>query len=114
MSSHETKAAPGASSVVGTRVLVVDDSEANRRFAAFAAQKLGCATAFACDGDEVVAAVTAAGAAGAPFDIVLMDLVMVRACTAGWHARYCLNVAAAGTSFHYTPQGVPPMPCCVC
>ena len=43
------------------------------------ARRLGCASATASDGDEVVGAVAAAHAAGAAFDVVLMDLVMVRA-----------------------------------
>jgi CheY-like chemotaxis protein len=66
------------SRVLGARVLVVDDSEANRRFAGFIARKLGCAVTAVGDGDEVVGAVDAAAAAAAPFDVVLMDLVMVR------------------------------------
>jgi CheY-like chemotaxis protein len=70
---------PALGSVAGARVLVVDDSEANRRFASFAARKLGCTVTTACDGDEVVAAVASAAAAGTPYDVVLMDLVMVRA-----------------------------------
>ncbi len=68
------------SSVVGgARVLVVDDSEANRRFAAFVVKKLGCAVTSATDGDEVELAVAAAEDAGEPFHLILMDLVMVRA-----------------------------------
>ena len=66
--------------------------QANRRFAAFVLKKLGCTVATATDGDEVVTAVAAAAAAGAPYDLVLMDLVMVRArlyvCARwGWIAR---------------------------
>ena len=62
----------------GARVLVVDDSEANRRFACFLLRRLGCAAKAVADGDEVLPTVAAAAAAGAPFDVVLMDLVMVR------------------------------------
>jgi hypothetical protein len=82
-------ATPVASRVAGTRMLVVDDSEANRRFAAFIARKLGCAVTAVGDGDEVVAAVAAAAAAGAPYDIVFMDLVMVRCQGAEASAAIC-------------------------
>ena len=41
-------------------------------------RRLGCEADSVDDGDEVIAAVTAAAAAGAPYDIVLMDMVMVR------------------------------------
>jgi CheY-like chemotaxis protein len=68
--------------VAGAKVLVADDSEANRRFACFLVNRLGCVATAVTDGDEVVPAVTAADAAGAPFDVVLMDLVMVRNATA--------------------------------
>lgn len=64
--------------VAGARVLVVDDSEANRRFAAFVLRRLGCTVTTVADGDEVERTVTAAEASGEPYDAVLMDLVMVR------------------------------------
>ena len=70
-------AEPG-SSVAGTRVLVVDDSPANLRFAAFTLRRLGCVVETAADGDEVVAAVAAAAAAGAPSDVCVMDFYMAR------------------------------------
>jgi CheY-like chemotaxis protein len=74
--------------VAGARVLIVDDSEANRRFAAFVVKKLGCTVLAVTDGDEVVAALRAADSAGEPIDVVLMDLVMVRARACGWaHVR---------------------------
>ncbi len=60
-------------------MLIVDDSEANRRFGGFVARRLGCIFASVSDGDEVTEAVMAAAEAGTPYDIVLMDLVMVRA-----------------------------------
>ena len=63
--------------VAAARLLVADDSEANRRFAAFIGRKLGCTVGAVGDGDEVVGAVTTAAAAGAPYDLVMMDLVMV-------------------------------------
>ena len=85
LKGHRARASTGvlraaATLVLGARLLVVDDSEANRRFAAFIARKLGCADTG--DGDEVVAAVSAATTAAAPFDIVLMDLVIVRSACA--------------------------------
>ncbi len=64
--------------LAGTRVLVVDDSPANLRFAVFVLRRLGCAVDTATDGDEVVAAAATAVAAGAPFDVCVMDLYMVR------------------------------------
>jgi CheY-like chemotaxis protein len=70
--------AAAAGGLSGTRVLVVDDSPANLRFAVFLLKRLGCATATATDGDEVVAAATAAAAAGAPFDVCVMDMYMQR------------------------------------
>ena len=63
----------------GVHVLIVDDSEANRRFASFVCKKLGCSVTAVADGDEVVAALRSAEAAGEVIDVVLMDLVMVRA-----------------------------------
>jgi hypothetical protein len=71
--------APISGAVAGAHVLVVDDSEANRRFAGFVLRKLGCVVAVVTDGDEVVHAVNAAAAGGSPYDLVLVDLVMVSA-----------------------------------
>jgi CheY-like chemotaxis protein len=62
----------------GTRVLAVDDSPANLRFMVFVLKRLGCIVATCSDGDQVVAALGAAAAAGAPYDVVVMDLYMVR------------------------------------
>ena len=75
--------------LAGARVLVVDDSEANRRFACFLVKRLGCAATAVTDGDEAVPTVAAAAAAGAPFDVVLMDLVMV--------CRACVKSTSVGT-----------------
>jgi CheY-like chemotaxis protein len=73
---------PPQGDFAGARVLVVDDSEANRRFAGFLLRRLGCVVAAVSDGDEVELAVASADESGEPFDVVLMDLVMVR-----WGAR---------------------------
>ena len=54
-------------------LLIVDDSEPNRRINARHARVLGCTATLACDGDEVPAA-----AAAEAFDAVLMDVHMVR------------------------------------
>ncbi len=62
----------------GVRVLAVDDSPANLRFAAYMLRRLGAAVTTASDGDGVVAAVTAAAAAGAPFDVCVTDMFMER------------------------------------
>ncbi len=64
--------------LAGTRVLVVDDSPANLRFAVFVLKRLGCVVATCADGDEVLAAVGTAAAAGIPFDVVVTDLYMAR------------------------------------
>jgi CheY-like chemotaxis protein len=59
----------------------------------------------ACDGDEVAGALAAAAAAGNPFDVVLMDIVMKR--MHGTDARRARRLAAAsGTG--------PPAPPVVC
>ena len=65
-------------SLAGARVLVVDDSAANRRLAVFLLRQLGCVTSDVDDGDGALPAVRAAAAAGAPFDAVLMDIMMER------------------------------------
>jgi hypothetical protein len=77
--SVEGTVKPDMRRMVGAHVLVVDDSEANRRFASFVLKKIGCIVTLATDGDEVVRAVGGAAATDRPFDLVLMDLVMVRA-----------------------------------
>ncbi len=59
-------------------MLVVDDSAANLRFALFVLRRLGCVVGTCSDGDEVVAALGAAAAVGAPYDVVVMDLYMER------------------------------------
>jgi CheY-like chemotaxis protein len=64
--------------VRGTRVLAVDDSPANLRFAVYWLRRMGCTVQTCTDGDQVVNAVATAVAAGAPFDLVLMDLRMER------------------------------------
>ena len=81
--------------VAGACVLIVDDSEANRRFAAYALAKLGCIVTAVGDGDEVIGAVTAAAASGSPFDVVLMDLVMVCARAAPYPLQ-CVLVVVCG------------------
>jgi CheY-like chemotaxis protein len=112
-SAADAAAAPVSRPVAGARILVVDDSEANRRFAAFMARKLGCVVTAVGDGDEVVAAVAAAAGAGAPYDVVLMDLVMVRAwrcCCARCGGCLlkskpevdCVALAAQNTNTKYT------------
>ena len=69
---------PSSQRVTGARVLVVEDGAGNRRVAAFTLRRLGChAVEAAADGDEVLPAVAAAAAAGVPYDLIMMDLVMV-------------------------------------
>lgn len=64
--------------VRGARVLAVDDSPANLRFAVYMLRRMGCVVATCADGDEVVGAVAAAAAAGAPYDVCVMDMYMDR------------------------------------
>ncbi len=62
----------------GRRVLAVDDNESARLVADRLLGSLGLQVATAADGDEAVAAVRAAHAAGQPYDIVLLDWSMPR------------------------------------
>ena len=75
--------------VAGAKVLVADDSEANRRFACFLVNRLGCVATAVTDGDEVLRAVSAAAASGHAYDLVLMDLVMVRASVMARAMPHC-------------------------
>jgi CheY-like chemotaxis protein len=60
-------------------VLLVDDSEGNRRLGRRMLQQLGCLVVEARDGDEVPAALAAAAReAGRGVDVVLMDIEMTR------------------------------------
>ena len=74
-----SSAAPAAGSeATGAelRALVVDDNSINRKVATAILKSAGqrIAPAIACDGEEAVAAVTAAAAACRPFAIVFMDI----------------------------------------
>jgi CheY-like chemotaxis protein len=69
--------------LVKRNVLIVDDSEGNRRLLRRMLQQLGCRVMEASDGDEVLAALTAAAAesadrSGRGVDVVLMDIEMAR------------------------------------
>ena len=77
-SPSPTASPAGSQRVRGTRVLVVDDSPANLRFAVYWLRRMGCAVQTCTDGDQVVDAVGTAVTLGAPFDLVLMDLRMER------------------------------------
>jgi two-component system capsular synthesis sensor histidine kinase RcsC len=59
-------------------VLVVDDSEGNRRLLRRMLEQLGCTVFEATDGDEVQAALGAMETEGRDVDVVLMDIEMVR------------------------------------
>lgn len=63
---------------VRATVLVVDDSDANRRLLRRYLLQMGCTVVDAADGDEVLGALDERAAAGRPVDIVLMDIVMGR------------------------------------
>lgn len=76
---REVPSPPLQVSLAGVRVLVVDDSPANRRLAAFLLRQLGCAApGDADDGDGVLPTLRAAAAAGTPYHVVLMDIMMAR------------------------------------
>ncbi len=70
----------GRSGIIMKRnVLVVDDSEGNRRILRRMLQQLGCRVIEAGDGDEVLAALAAAVTVdGRGVDVVLMDIEMAR------------------------------------
>lgn len=59
-------------------VLVVDDSEENRRIARRKLEQLGCVVVMATDGDEVLQVLVAAASEGRGVEIILMDIEMVR------------------------------------
>jgi signal transduction histidine kinase/ActR/RegA family two-component response regulator len=60
-----------AAMLAGARVLIVDDSEANRQLATMLLQVAGCETETANDGEQALALV-----ATRPFDAILVDLYM--------------------------------------
>jgi CheY-like chemotaxis protein len=62
------------------KVLIVDDSEGNRRLARRMLLQLGCEVLEASDGDEVLPALAGASSSdsGHPVDVVLMDIEMPR------------------------------------
>lgn len=60
------------------RVLVAEDNHINRMVVAAMLDRLGIDHVFAGDGEEAIAAVKAARAAGEPFAMVLMDIQMPR------------------------------------
>ncbi len=67
--------------LVKRNVLIVDDSEGNRRLLRRMLQQLGCRVIEAADGDEVAGALAAAAAADPTHrgvDMVLMDIDMAR------------------------------------
>lgn len=63
-------------SVLGGRILVMDDEEMIRKLAHSMLAKLGFETAFASNGEEAIAAYAAAMEAGRPFDLVILDLTV--------------------------------------
>jgi CheY-like chemotaxis protein len=74
------------------RTLVVDDEAVNVRVMRRILAPTGCLAHSASDGDEAVSLVEAAGAAGTPFHVVLLDIVMTR--MSGEEA--CRRMRAAG------------------
>ncbi len=60
----------------GLRVLIMDDEEPIRKVARAMLQKLGCAVQEACDGEQALALYELALSAGAPPQILIMDLTV--------------------------------------
>lgn len=58
------------------KILCVDDNADNQRLVGFYLRKAGARVVFANDGADVPAAMAAAREAGAPFDLILMDMQM--------------------------------------
>jgi two-component system cell cycle sensor histidine kinase/response regulator CckA len=58
------------------KILVMDDEAMIRKLAGNILGKMGFDTAFACNGEEALAAYEAAMTAGQPFDIVILDLTV--------------------------------------
>jgi CheY-like chemotaxis protein len=86
------------------RVLVVDDEAVNRRVLSRMLRSLGVGHVIeVTDGDEVVGALAAAAAGGAPVDVVLMDIIMKR--MHGTEATQLLLQGGAGL-----PAGAQPPP----
>jgi signal transduction histidine kinase len=69
-------AAAAAAPRLQGRVLLVEDSADNRRLLSVILRRAGASVELAGNGVEALAAVDAATAAGAPFDLVLMDMQM--------------------------------------
>ena len=62
--------------VLGAHVLLVDDNEVNMMVAVAQLEQVGVRVGQAADGRQALDAVTAAEAAGDPYDLVMMDLQM--------------------------------------
>jgi PAS domain S-box-containing protein len=58
------------------KILVMDDEAMIRKLAGNILGKMGFETAFACNGEEALAAYEAAMTAGQPFDLVILDLTV--------------------------------------
>jgi nitrogen-specific signal transduction histidine kinase/CheY-like chemotaxis protein len=58
------------------KILVMDDEAMIRKLAGNVLGKMGFETAFACNGEEALAAYEAAMTAGEPFDLVILDLTV--------------------------------------
>ena len=67
---------PRQDGLLGCRTLVVDDNACARELLAEMADRLGLRADCAADGEEALRKVAAAGAAGAPYELVLLDWKM--------------------------------------
>jgi PAS domain S-box-containing protein len=68
--------APRRASLAGHRVLIVDDNETNRTILRQQLTHWGLGTASAENGETALVALRAASSAGAPFDVVILDMQM--------------------------------------
>ncbi len=62
--------------LAGARVLIVDDNDTNRLLLASLLSAWQCRHKEACDAEEALEALHAAAAAGEPYDIAILDLLM--------------------------------------
>ncbi len=72
----EEAASPVPAGTLRGRVLFMDDEESIRKLATGLLRRLGCEVEVVADGRAAVEAYRAAGAAGRPFDLVVMDLTV--------------------------------------
>ena len=78
---RQPEGSPGAAplpeaDLTGCRVLVVDDNDTNRRLLSALLPPWGCEVTSVAGGDDALASLRRAAAAGAPFEVALLDMNM--------------------------------------